>query len=151
MEICIASTDGEIRSCFPVMQELRPHLPEESFVGIVREMERDGYALASCKSEGRVVAVAGFRFKGTLYCDHFLYVDDLVTAAAQRSRGFGRALLAWLEDRARAVGCAGVHLDSGMQRTEAHRFYRTHGYVSSSFHFRLDFDSRQAWGNWKGG
>ena len=37
----------------------------------------------------RAVAVAGFRTKRTLFCDKFLYVDDLATLASERSKGYG--------------------------------------------------------------
>ena len=56
-------------------------------------------------AEDRVVSVAGYRTKRTLFCNRFLYVDDLVTAEAERSRGYGKALLAWLMNEAVALGC----------------------------------------------
>lgn len=138
MKIEVAETDDEIRSCFPVMSELRPHLEAESFVSTVREMEEEGYRLASLTVDGRVVCVAGFRFETRLWCGRILYVDDLVTTAAERSRGYGEAVLDWLKEAARAAGCAELHLDSGVQRTDAHRFYRNHGLEDSSLHFRIE-------------
>lgn len=148
MKVGIATTDEEIASCFDVIRELRPHLQRESFVSIVRDMGREGYSLAFCEVEGQVVAVAGFRMKRTLYCDSFLYIDDLVTASDQRSRGIGRSLLTWLEDYAHGHGCASVHLDSGMQRKDAHRFYEANGYIASGYHFRSDQDNRVPWSTW---
>lgn len=68
-----------------------------------------------------------------------LYVDDLVTAAAYRSKGVGKALLDELEKRARAEGCAGMDLDSGVQRGDAHRFYMREGMTIRSFHFARIF------------
>jgi len=145
MTINIAKTDGEIAACFPVMRELRPHLRAEAFIHVVRDLESDGYRLAALSESGRVMAVAGFRILRALTCDKFLYVDDLVTLEAERSKGYGRAFLNWLEEYARQVECAQLHLDSGMQRTDAHRFYQTNGVNISGYHFRIVLDARQAW------
>jgi len=87
--------------------------------------------------------VAGFRVLENLFCGRFLYVDDLVTAAAQRCRGHGAALLAWLRDEARRAGCAQLHLDSGLQRRDAHRFYEREGLPVTSYHFACAVDGAQ--------
>src|ERR1700752_4740504 len=106
VNVQIASTDSEIDACYPVMCELRPHLERAAFVGIVRDLQKDGYALAYLTAPEGVVSVAGFRVMRTLFCDRFLYVDDLVTASGARSKGYGRVLLEWLKNRARQEGCA---------------------------------------------
>lgn len=74
-----------------------------------------------------------------------MYVDDLVTVSTERSKGHGKALLEWLQDRARADGCAELHLDSGMQRTDAHRFYERNGVHVSGYHFRVQLEKRVPW------
>jgi GNAT superfamily N-acetyltransferase len=71
-----------------------------------------------------------------LYCGQILYVDDLSVDETQRSRGYGAALIAWLMDRARAKGCAQIHLDSGVQREAAHKFYFREGFTINAYHFR---------------
>ena len=63
-------------------------------------------------------------------------MDDLVSDAAHRSRGIGSALLRQLERQARALNCHVLALDSGTQRTDAHRFYFREGMVIPSFSFR---------------
>ena len=88
----------------------------------------------------RVVGVAVFRqFENTNVGRRF-YVDDLVTAAAERSSGIGSALVAWLEAEARSRGCPGLELESGTQRTRAHRFYFREGFFVTSFSFRKAFE-----------
>jgi GNAT superfamily N-acetyltransferase len=142
MKVEVAVTDTQTDACYPVMRELRPDLQREAFVGIVRDMQRDGYVLAYLGSSETVLGVAGFRIKRTLFCDRFLYVDDLVTVAAERSKGYGKILLEWLADRARVEGCAQLHLDSGIHREDAHRFYQQNGLAIAGYHFRRDLESR---------
>jgi len=67
-----------------------------------------------------------------------LYVDDLVTDEARRSLGVGRALMQWLEQRARDLACVALVLDSGTHRTRAHSFYFREGMAVVCFNFQKD-------------
>ena len=137
MSVRIATTDSQIAACYPVMRELRPHIAQERFLVRVRKQEKAGYRLAYIQESDRVVAVAGFRIGENLAWARFLYVDDLVTLPAFRSKGFGAELISWLMEQARKEGCEQLHLDSGIQREEAHRFYEHAGMTKTSFHFSL--------------
>jgi GNAT superfamily N-acetyltransferase len=131
------STDDAIEDCFTVMSQLRPHLSVGDFVDQVRAQMCDGYQLTAVLDADRVVAVAGYRISHCLAWGKFLYVDDLVTDANRRSQGIGKRLLAWLIDEAKRHDCAEFHLDSGTQRTDAHRFYAREGMQLSSYHYAL--------------
>ena len=135
MDIRLAKSEAEVAACYPVMRELRSHLDEASFVGRVRVMEESGYCLVYIREAGSPVAVAGFRLGESLAWGRFLYVDDLVTLPSHRSRGLGAALLSWLAEFARREGCDQLHLDSGVHRTDAHRFYEREGMKMSGYHF----------------
>ena len=130
-----AETDEAILDCYEVMAELRPHVAREAFLPTVRAMQKDGLRLACIREGGRVVAVAGYRVSTNLFCGRHLYVDDLVTAEAERSKGHGKSLLAWLRARAVAEDCDVFHLDSGVQRKRAHQFYLREGLELASYHF----------------
>jgi len=135
MTIQLATSDADILACWPVMHELRPHLARPDFVARVRDQQHAGYHLAFLDAGAGPVAIAGFRVLQNLAWGRFLYVDDLVTASAERSRGHGAALLAWLRAEAQRAGCAQLHLDSGVQRREAHRFYERDGMSVTAYHF----------------
>lgn len=135
MNVQIADTDSEILSCYPVMRELRPDLAESGFVARVRRQQRSGYQLVFAEVSGAVVAVAGLRIGENLAWGRFLYVDDLVTLESRRSNGYGTKLLSWLRDYAVRMDCGQLHLDSGVQRRDAHRFYEREGMVKTGYHF----------------
>ena len=135
MNIAFARSDAEIAACYAVMRQLRPHIPEAEFVERVRRAEQSGYHLVCLSEGGRPVALAGVRTGENLAWGRFLYVDDLVTAADQRSQGHGARLLAWVRDYAAQQGCAQIHLDSGLQRLDAHRFYAREGVARTGYHF----------------
>lgn len=137
--IAFAESDDDIRSCYPVMRQLRTGLGESEFLQHVREgAETQTYRLVFAEVAGRVAGVAGFRLGKSLAWGKFLYVDDLVVDAGLRSRGYGAELLSWLAAFAGERGCAQLHLDSGVQRTRAHSFCLEHSMTLSSHHFRLD-------------
>jgi len=135
MNIHIATTDSEIVACYPVMKELRPQLEEAEFLARVRRLENKGYRLAYVQNTDGVVAVSGFWIRENLAWDRFMYVDDLVTLASHRSKGIGARLLTWLREYAVNEGCRQLHLDSGTQRKDAHRFYEREGVAVFGYHF----------------
>ncbi len=135
MVIRLAVSDEDLRSCFPVMKQLRSGYTEDDFVARVRLQEQNGYRLSMLVERSRVVAVAGYRLGENLAWGRFLYVDDLVTDNSQRSNGHGTRLLEWLRAAAGEAGCDELHLDSGVQRFDAHRFYLRHGMKIASHHF----------------
>lgn len=133
-----AETDEEIRRCFPLYRELRPHLKPEAIVERVRRQEAaHGYVLVYVEEGGSPVALAGFREAEFLAWGRVLYVDDLVTAASARGRGHGGVLMDWLLAEAKRRGCAELHLDSGVHRFPAHRLYHSRRLEISSHHFSI--------------
>jgi GNAT superfamily N-acetyltransferase len=126
----------DVRRCFQVMRELRPLLESaEEFVARVRVQQAEGFELAFLEVGGEVVTVAGFRVRHMIVSGLTMYVDDLVTGAAFRSRGHGKAMLDGLIALAKERGCATFSLDSGTHRQEAHAFYFREGMRVTSFHF----------------
>ncbi|MEU3746752.1 MULTISPECIES: GNAT family N-acetyltransferase [Streptomyces] len=120
----------------PVLSELRPHLTPELFREVYEAGHPEGLRFSAAYSDaGRCVGVAGWRIINNTSSLRKLYVDDLVTAATERSAGVGHALIAYLEAHARAVGCHELNLDSGTHRTGAHRFYLRERFDIGAFNF----------------
>lgn len=95
-----------------------------------------GYVLAYQVLDGEVVGVMGYGLHESLARGKFLYIDDLVTAGGVRGQGDGRSLLQYALTVARAKACKQVHLDSGVTRSGAHRFYLNAGFELNPHHFR---------------
>lgn len=133
----IAVTTSEIVRCFEVMRELRPHLTLESFLGQVSRQQKQDWQLAFCECEGVIRSVTGYRLIENLAWGKILYVDDLVTREVDRGGGFGGRLFDWLVAEAKRQGCDQLHLDSGVQRFGAHRFYLARGMDITCHHFAM--------------
>lgn len=135
--------EAETGLAYRVMHELRVGRPKlaslDAFVAWVNEMQRpEGYRLAASFADGTddAVAVAGFRHAHNLAWGDHIYVDDLVTLPEFRAHGHAHAIFEWLVAEAERLGCEQLHLDSGVQRFVAHRFYLNHRMDITSHHFQ---------------
>jgi len=131
-------SDSDIQATYPVMSQLRSHVPEHEYVDRVkRQQNAGGYRLAAVIDDGEVRCVAGYRVSECLSWGKFLYVDDLVSDQNKRSKNYGKQMMDWLIAEARAGGCGEFHLDSGVQRHGAHRFYLRERMDITCYHFAL--------------
>lgn len=136
--IRLATTDIDILACFPALKALRPFLSEDDFISRIRRLMDGGYQLVFVEEEdGKVPAVAGFRVGEMLHRGKSIYVDDLSTLEEFRSHGYGGKLIDYLIDYAKEQGFHSIHLDSGVQRFAAHRFYLKKGFDITSHHFAI--------------
>ena len=92
--------------------------------------------------EGAVLGYIHGQPYRTLYHAPVAKVLALSVARDAQGGGVGRALLARLEDWARAAGFSGVWLSSGMERAGAHVFYERCGYRHVKTAARTSRDGR---------
>jgi len=118
-----------------VHRSLRTALPVDYAGKLARVFAGGGRMCVAIDGE-RVLGVAVYRISENTFSGRFLYVDDLVTDAAERSRGVGHTLMAHLEQVARDARCENLVLDSGTHRQQAHKFYFREGMVITSFNFK---------------
>jgi GNAT superfamily N-acetyltransferase len=117
-----------------VHRQLRTALPAE-YAAKMQRVFAGGARMCVVIEGTEVAGVAVYRLYENTFTGTQLYVDDLVTDEKRRSTGVGRTLLGHLERKARALGFDNLSLDSGTQRTQAHKFYFREGMVVTSFHF----------------
>lgn len=131
-------SDDEMMSAYPIIKQLRTHLNEDSYLELVKEAKvTEGYRLFALFDRNEIVAVIGFMPMTTLYYGRFIWVCDLVTDKNKRSKGYGEKLLSYLHDWAIQNGYKEIALSSGLQRTDAHRFYEQKmGYDKISYVFK---------------
>jgi len=138
--------EAEIDACYDLMRQLRPHLTSvEEFVARWRSQSVDGYRIVAVWLEqgpypgpkSGPCALAGYRITENLVHGKFLYVDDLVSDQAERSRGYGAKLLDKLKEEGRALGCKKLVLDTGLDNALAHRFYYRQGLLAQALRFNI--------------
>jgi GNAT superfamily N-acetyltransferase len=122
------------RKAEAVHRQLRTALPPE-YEAKMKRVFAGGARMCVAVDGKDVAGVAVYRMHENTFYGKQLYVDDLITDEARRSSGVGRALLGYLEQKARAAGFDNLTLDSGTQRLQAHKFYFREGMAVTSFHF----------------
>ncbi len=94
------------------------------------------YVTFVAEVEGAVVGVAGAMTGAAFHQDApFARLLALVVDPAHRGRGAGAALVHAVEAWARERGAISIHLTTGNQRGDAHRFYRRLGYDDTGKRF----------------
>jgi len=137
MQVKIAENVEELRLISPVLLQLRPQYSEETLIKQIQSQQTDGYRVAYVQDGENVLCVGGFVMGQKLAWTKHIYVDDLVTNEAHRSTGAGKFLVDWLKQYGRDNGCQQLHLDSGVTRFGAHRFYLREGFDITSHHFAV--------------
>jgi GNAT superfamily N-acetyltransferase len=117
-----------------VHRQLRTALPAD-YAAKMRRVFAGGARMCVALDGTEVCGVAVYRVYENTFQGRQLYIDDLVTNERQRSSGVGRALIAYLEQKARAANLENLALDSGTQRHQAHKFYYREGMIVTAFHF----------------
>ena len=137
MQVKLLTSDEDLNEIGKVLLQLRPQYDLESLKAQIKLQQESGYNLAYVKSDGHILCVAGFVVGQKLAWGKHIYIDDLVTDENHRSTGAGTLLMNWLKEYAKEIGCGQVHLDSGVQRFSAHRFYLRERFSIASHHFSI--------------
>jgi GNAT superfamily N-acetyltransferase len=136
-----AMSPADLAACFPVMQELRPHLADvDTFVAQVQRQHADGYRLLAVWREAEPIGLAGYRLQENLIRGRFCYVDDLVVRASARRGGLGARLLDGVAAEARALGIGWLVLDTGFDNIFGQRFYFRYGMLPAAMRFAKGLD-----------
>lgn len=133
-----ADTDAELRACWPVMQQLRPHLGgAQDFIERVQRMRSDHYRLLAAWRGTHVLALGGYRLQENLVYGRFVYLDDLVTLDTERGQHWGARILHHVIGIAERAQCNGFVLDTGIANVGAQRFYARQGLANQATRFSL--------------
>lgn len=136
IQIRLIDTADEVAACFPLMQQLRPHLVDaEELVTRWQRQTGDGYRLVGLWEGDRLMALAGYRIGENLVYGLHCYVDDLVTNAEARSGGYGQRLMDWLKATTEAAGCGRLVLDTPLTNVLGHRFYYRNRLLATALRF----------------
>lgn len=144
IDITDIENDEHLSSAYNVFRQLRPNLPtdEKAYINKIRSVCRTGSArmIVAMKIDDEKMEILGLAVyrvaSNTKYSTH-LYCDDLVTNENKRSLGVGRCLINYMKNEGKKSGIHQLILDSGCQRTRAHKFYHREGFTISRFGFMI--------------
>lgn len=108
---------------FPLITQLRTDISEKDCVSLFKVMQSEGYQMIALTDHRVIKAIAGFKIQTNFYKKKHLFLYDLVTESSDRSKGYGNAMMTYLEEIALKNQCVYIALESGLARLDAHRFY----------------------------
>lgn len=137
MQVHLVNSESALPEVASVLLQLRPQYSQRSLIEQIKKQQKLGYQLAYVRSGDDILCVAGFVVGEKLAWGKHIYIDDLVTNEQHRSTGVGTFILDWFKFYAKELGCEQLHLDSGIQKFPAHRFYLTNRFNIASHHFSI--------------
>lgn len=127
----------ELDIAYEILSQLRTELSYKEFEDLIYEMRHMEYKMIGIFENEKLITYAGVAIQTNLYHKRHLYVYDLVTDSALRTKGYAKMMLDYLVDFSRVAMCENIVLSSGLQRIQAHKFYENYGFDKKSYIYIL--------------
>lgn len=118
-----------------VVQQLYPNLSAEKYSEMLDFMLPNNYGQVAVFDNNICIAISGYWFGIKLWCGKYIELDNVVVHSDYRSKGAGKLMSDYLEEKAKTLGCSMMALDAYTTNFKAHRFYYNQGYGPKGFHF----------------
>lgn len=129
-------TDLEsLMKSYELLCNFYPSLTEQDYRNNLLDMLKLNYAQVAVFEDDRCLAVSGYWIGTKLWCGKYLELDNIVVDPSQRSRGIGKLLFDYFQEKATIENCNMMALDSYTDNFEAHKFFYREGFVPRGFHF----------------
>lgn len=135
MEIRELTTIDEMVSEIETIRELYPNLSVEKYTEMLTEMIPCHYFQVAVFENNVCLGISGYWMSTKLWCGKYLELDNVVVRSEFRSKGIGKLLTEYLEEKAKKAGSTILVLDAYTTNFGAHRFYYNQGFGPKGFHF----------------
>lgn len=125
----------EMLAYIDVMQELYPSLTESQYHEMLTDMLPNNYGQVAVFDGDICVGISGFWLGTKLWCGKYLELDNVIVRNDYRSKGVGKIISQYLEEKAERNNCNIQVLDAYTSNFKAHRFYYNQGFSPKGFHF----------------
>ena len=118
-----------------LMQFLYPKLTLEKYKSYLQEMLPRNYTQVAVFENKECIGITGCWFGIKLWSGKYLEIDNFIVHPEHRSKGIGKLLTDFVNQKALDLGCTNIVLDAYTNNFTAHRFYYNQGYGPKGFHF----------------
>jgi GNAT superfamily N-acetyltransferase len=129
------TTIPEMLAQIEVMQQLYPKLSVEKYETYLQEMVPHNYTQIAVFEDEICLGITGCWFSTKLWSGKYLEIDNFIVHTDHRSKGIGKLLTDYVEQKAIDLECTNIVLDAFTSNFSAHRFYYNQGYGPKGFHF----------------
>ena len=139
LEIKDLVTKNSMIEAFPLIHQMYKKMNYENFeINLDEMILRNDYKMVAGFYNEKMIAVSGYWIAKMLYCGRYLQASNLVVDEEFRSRGIGKQILNYLENKARNLGCDKMVLDSYTENKKSHSLYFGEDFYIRGFHFMKD-------------
>ena len=135
MEIKELVTVDQMLAQIQVMKHLYPKLTLAKYQSYLQDMVPHNYKQVAIFEHGDCVALSGYWTGTKLWCGKYIELDNFIVSPDHRSKGIGKIITDYINDKAEEMGCTNIVLDAFTTNFAAHRFYYNQGYGPKGFHF----------------
>jgi ribosomal protein S18 acetylase RimI-like enzyme len=131
------ATHADCAAVAELLAQLGYPVPQSELPGRLDRFREqgNGHVLVAAAAE-QVLAFAAFEITYPIHNeDPVAHLTAIAVAQAARRQGIGRRLLLAVESAARAAGCDHVVVTSAEQRSDAHAFYPSAGWMATGRRF----------------
>lgn len=135
LQIRELTTIDEMLSQIETIRFLYPNITTEKYQSFLSEMLPHNYTQIGVFENDVCLGITGCWSATKLWTGKYLEIDNFVVNPEYRSKGIGKMLTDFVEQKAKDLNCSSIVLDAFTGNFGAHRFYYNQGYAPKGFHF----------------
>ena len=135
MKIIELTTFDEMFAQIEIIRHLYPNISEEKYKTYLQAMIPHNYTQVAAFEESQCVGLTGLWYGIKLWSGKYMEIDNFIVHPEYRSKGIGKSLTDFVNQKASDLGCTMIVLDAYTGNFTAHRFYYNQGYFPRGFHF----------------
>lgn len=129
------TTIEEMVEQIEIIRHLYPNISEEKYKTYLETMIQHNYTQVAIFENEVCVGLTGLWYGIKLWSGKYLEIDNFIVHPEHRSKGIGKLLTDYVNQKATDLDCTMIVLDAYTQNFTAHRFYYNQGYNPRGFHF----------------
>ena len=129
------TTIDEMLTQIDTIRFLYPKITLEKYKSFLSDMLPHNYTQIAVFENDVCLGITGCWSATKLWTGKYLEIDNFVVHPEHRSKGIGKILTDFIEQKAVNLGCSSIVLDAFTGNFGAHRFYYNQGYAPKGFHF----------------
>lgn len=135
LKIVELTTKEEMLAQIEVIRHLYPKFTLEKYESYLTEMIPHNYKQLAVFEDEVCIGITGFWTGYKLWSGKYIEIDNFIVHPDHRSKGIGKMMTDYIDNKARENGCTMIVLDAFTGNFTAHRFYYNQGYAPKGFHF----------------
>jgi GNAT superfamily N-acetyltransferase len=118
-----------------IIRYLYPTISEAKYKAYLELMLPHNYSQVAVFEGDECLGLTGLWYGVKLWSGKYIEIDNFIVHPNHRSKGIGKMLTDFVNQKATDLECTMIVLDAYTQNFTAHRFYYNQGYAPRGFHF----------------